>query len=106
MKYYYELRYPQSMDDSQRNCVYITKQGLLKDALTRLNNYLINESKESGSNDDVKLLQNYKEILQNDVADFDLIKFPVLKDVYNYDDQCLIRVDDKSKLDPELDRNF
>lgn len=106
MKYYYELRYPQSMDDSQRNCVYITEQGLLKDALTRLNNYLINESKESGSNDDVKLLQNYKEILQNDVADFDLIKFPVLKDVYNYDDQCLIRVDDKSKLDPELDRNF
>lgn len=106
MKYYYELRYPQSMDDSQRNCVHITKQKLLKEALTRLNDYLIEDNKQYGSSDDVKLLQNYKEILQNNVADFDLIKFPVLKDVYNYDDQCLIRVDDKNKLDPEIDRNF
>lgn len=106
MKYYYELRYPQSIDDSQRNCVHITEQGLLKDALTRLDDYLIENSKQYGSSNDVKLLQNYKEILQNDVADFDLIKLPILKDVYNYDDQCLIRVDDKNKLDPERDRDF
>lgn len=106
MKYYYELRYPQSYEDSQRNCIHISQNALLKDALTRLNDYLIDEFKESDSSDDVKLLQNYKEILQNDVADFDLIKFPVLKDVYNYDDQYLIRVDDENKLDPECDRDF
>lgn len=106
MKYYYELRYPQSYEDSQRNCIHINQNALLKDALARLDDYLIEDSEQSGSSNDVKLLQNYKEILQNDVANFDLIKFPVLKDVYNYDDQCLIRVDDKNKLDPERDRDF
>lgn len=94
-KYYYELRYPQSVEDSDRNCVWMSKQGLLDDALSRID-YLIDDVKAGPNDDDVKLLTAYKSILQNDIADFDLIKFPILKDVYNYDDQVLIRRKNKA----------
>ena len=88
---YFELRFPESYEDKDRQSIYMTKAGVIDDALKRLK-YLIKEYALNGTADDVKLLTAYKTILEDDVADFELIKMPVLKDIYNYDNKILNEV--------------
>lgn len=88
---YFELRFPESYEDKVRQSIYMTKAGVIDDALKRLK-YLIKEYALNGTADDVKLLTAYKTILENNVADFELVKMPVLKDLYNYDNKILNEV--------------
>ena len=105
-KYYYELEWPESLPDSQRNCEHIDEKELINKALDRLQDGLMESEIAYGKIDDINLLNACKEIITNQVADFDTIKFAALQTIYLYDDQLLIRVDSKDKLDPIVNRGL
>lgn len=104
-KYYYELQWPVSAVWTPKNCAHMTKSKLIKDASFRLSDYLIEEAKAGG---DIELIKKYKhdyDVL-NSSADFDSVKFPILKQIYADGDQALSRFASQNKLDPEQDIDF
>lgn len=105
-KYYYELKWPESLPDSQRNCEHIDEKELINKALDRLQDGVMESEIAYGKIDDINLLNACKEIITNQVADFDTIKFAALQTIYLYDDQLLVRVDNKDKLDPVVNRGL
>ena len=84
----------------------MTKKELIEDAITRLDDYLIEDAKENDETERVKLYNAYKAIINNKNANFNDIKFPILKAIYIDDDQSLIRVNAENQLDPEQNLDF
>lgn len=105
-KYYYELKWPESLPNKERNCEHINEKELINKALDRLQDGLIESEIAYGKSDDINLLDACKKIITNQVADFDTIKFAALQTIYLYDDQLLVRVDSKNKLDPVVNRGL
>lgn len=104
-KYYYELQWPASAVWTPKNCAHMTENKLIKDVSFRLSDYLIEEAKADGN---TKLVEKYKHDYNtlNSSADFDSIKFPILKQIYADNDQTLSRFTSQSELDPEQDIDF
>ena len=84
----------------------MTKKELIEDAITRLDDYLIEDAKENDETERVKLYNAYKAIINNKNANFNDVKFPILKAIYIDDDQSLIRVNAENQLDPEQILDF
>ena len=106
MKFYYELRWPASKANDNKNCAHMTEDELLSDAIERLDNCLIDMMREDGDEEEAKLMEAYKTVLENKNADFEKIKLPILYDVYAEDDQELNRYDDPKMLHKEQDLDF
>lgn len=106
MKFYYELRWPASKANDNKNCEHMTEDELVKDAIERLDNCLIDMMREDGDEEEAKLMEGYKAVLENKNADFEKIKLPILYDVYAEDDQELNRYDDPKMLHKEQDLDF
>ena len=106
LKYFYELQWPASACRDNKNCQHMTKKELIEDATTCLDDYLIEDAKENDETERVKLYNAYKAIINNKNANFNDIKFPILKAIYIDDDQSLIRVNAENQLDPEQNLDF
>ena len=101
MSYYYELRWPLSKSDNKRNCIHMNEKELVNDALVRLDDYLIDLALDLDDEEEAKLLEGYRTILQNKKASFEKIKLPILYDLYAYNDEELDRYTDPKKLHKE-----
>lgn len=69
-KYYYELKWPESLPDSQRNCEHIDKKELINKALDRLQDGLMESEIAYGKIDDINLLEPARKL--------SLIRLPIL----------------------------
>lgn len=83
----------------------MTEKELIKDATTRINDYLIEEAREENDIKRIELYQAYDTVI-NGNADFDRIKFPIMQKVYSDDDQALNRFASKAELHPEQNIDF
>lgn len=104
-KFYYELKSPASAVASKQEVTHMTEADLLSDALMRLDN-MYDDAKSANDQNMIDKLSTDRAILHDDRFSFEYVKFPILKDVYDYDDQILIRTTNKDELDSEVSFDF
>lgn len=100
-KFYYELKSPASAVASKQEVTHMSESDLLSDALMKLDDMYSDAESVNDQNMLDKLFTD-RALLLDDKLSFEYVKFPVLKDVYGYDDQTLIRTTNKDELDPEV----
>lgn len=107
MTYYYELIYPVSATRAKQSVVRISEKELESDILDRLENYLIEDAVIDNSEDSKEVADLCKDqaIISDPNLSFES-KFSAIKDAYSWDDQLLIRVQDKKDLIPEKEVEF
>lgn len=100
--YYYELIYPVSATRAKQTVLRVSEKELESDILNRLENYLIEDAVTDNSEDskEVADLRKDQAIISDPNLSFES-KFSAIKDAYSWDDQLVIRVQDKKDLIPE-----
>ena len=107
MTYYYELIYPVSATQAKQTIEHMSEEELVSDVLDRLEDYLIEDAVTDNSEDskEVADLRKDQAIISDPNLSFEP-KFSAIKDAYSWDDQLVIRVQDKKDLIPEKTVEF
>lgn len=108
MTYYYEKIYPASATQAKQTIEHMSEEELVSDVLDRLENSLLDEQLVDGTwytAEDLAQLRKDQAIISDPNLSFES-KFSAIKDAYSWDDQLVIRVQDKKDLIPEKEVEF
>lgn len=108
MTYYYEKIYPASATQAKQTIEHMSEEELVSDVLDRLENSLLDEQLVDGTwytAEDLAQLRKDQAIISDPNLSFES-KFSAIKDAYSWDDQLVIRVQDKKDLIPEKTVEF
>ena len=107
MTYYYELIQPASATQAKQTVERVSEKELESDILDRLEDYLIEDAVMDYSEDSKEVADLCKDqaIISDPNLSF-VSKFSAIKDAYSWDDQLVIRVQDKKDLIPEKTVEF
>lgn len=108
MTYYYEKIYPASATQAKQTIEHMSEEELVSDVLDRLESSLLDEQLVDGTwytAEDLAQLRKDQAIISDPNLSFES-KFSAIKDAYSWDDQLVIRVQDKKDLIPEKTVKF
>lgn len=108
MTYYYEKIYPASATQAKQTIEHMSEEELVSDVLDRLENSLLDEQLVDGTwytAEDLAQLRKDQAIISDPNLSFES-KLSAIKDAYSWDDQLVIRVQDKKDLIPEKTVEF